>query len=74
MTTKLHILTSPWSFMQWGVDILGDFALVPRQLKYHIVMVDYFTKWIEVEELTNITITNVIKSFKRNILSRFGVP
>lgn len=35
---------------------------------------DYFTKWIEVETLANITIENVLKFFKRNILAKFGVP
>lgn len=65
------MLTCP--FMQWGMDILVPFALAPRQLRYLIVVVDYFTKWIEAEALANITATNVIKLFKKNILARFGV-
>lgn len=39
-----------------------------------IVAVNYFTKWIEADALTMITTTNVIKFFKKNILSQFGVP
>lgn len=39
-----------------------------------IVVMDYFTKWIAIYVLTNITIVNVMKFFKRNILSKFGVP
>lgn len=39
-----------------------------------IIVMDYFTKWIEVETLANITIENVLKFFKRNILAKFGVP
>lgn len=74
LTTELHILTLPWPFMQWGMDILGPFDLAPGNLGYLIVIVDYFTKWIEVEALTNITVTNVIKFFKRNILAMFTVP
>jgi len=36
--------------------------------------VDYSTKWIKVETLEKITVTNVLRFFKRNILARFGVP
>lgn len=60
--------------MQWGLDILSPFTLEPEQLKYLIVVIDYFTKWIRAEALSNITETNVLKFFIRNILFRFGVP
>ncbi|MCI72597.1 gypsy retrotransposon integrase-like protein, partial [Trifolium medium] len=43
-------------------------------LKYLIVAVDYCTKWIEVEALASITAANVIKFFKRNALTMFGIP
>lgn len=59
--------------MQWGMEILVPFAPAPRQLRYLIVSVDYFTKWIEVEALANITATNIINLFKKNMLARFGV-
>lgn len=54
-STELHVLTLPWSFMQWRMDLLCPFALAPNQLSYLIVVVDYFTKWIEVEALVKIT-------------------
>lgn len=44
------------------------------QIKYLIVAMDYFTKWIDVEALENITTANILKFFKRNILNKFGVP
>jgi hypothetical protein len=43
-------------------------------MKFLIVVVDYFTKWIEAEPHAKITTINVIKFFKKNIMSRFGVP
>lgn len=55
-----------------GVDISWPFAPTLGQLGYLIVIVDYFTKWIEVEALANITATH--KFFKRNVLARFRVP
>lgn len=56
------------------MDILGPFAPTPRQLRYLIVVVDYFTKWIEAEALEKIIGANVLKKFKKNILALFGVP
>lgn len=42
-------------------------------MKFLIVAVDYFTKWIEEDPLAKTTTTNAVKFFKKNILSRFGV-
>jgi len=48
-----------WSFAQWGLDIMGPFPIVMRQLKFLIVGIDYFTKWIKAEALATITEKNV---------------
>lgn len=60
--------------MQWGLEILGPFSLASGKIKYLIVVVDYFTKWIEAKALSNITTMNVLKFFKTSILARFGIP
>ncbi|RDX60859.1 Gypsy retrotransposon integrase-like protein 1, partial [Mucuna pruriens] len=52
---RLHRVTSPWPFFKWGVDILGPFPPAPGQVKFLIVAVDYFTKWIEAELVASIT-------------------
>ncbi|GAU28822.1 hypothetical protein TSUD_21590 [Trifolium subterraneum] len=41
---ELKTLVSPWPFVWWGMDILGPFPTAARQVKYLIVVVDYFTK------------------------------
>jgi len=46
-------MLSPWPFAKWGMDVLGPFS--PGQVKFLIVAVDYFTKWIEAKPLTTIT-------------------
>ena len=48
-----------WPFAQWGLDILGPFLVGTRQMKFLVVGIDYFTKWVEVEPLANITQQNV---------------
>ena len=36
-----------WPFAQWGLDILGPFLVGIRQMKFLVVGIDYFTKWVE---------------------------
>ena len=48
-------MTSPWPFAQWGLDIIGPFPTALRQLKFLVVGIDYFTKWVEAEPLATIT-------------------
>ena len=43
-------------------------------MKYEVVAVEYFTKWIEAKPLVNITSESVRKFFWQNIICRFGVP
>ena len=50
---------SPWPFAQWGLDIMGPFPIAMRQLKFLIVGIDNFTKWVEAETLATITEKNV---------------
>ena len=46
---ELTLLSSPWPFVQWRIDILGPFPLASMQRKFLLVIIDYFTKWVEVE-------------------------
>ena len=71
---ELKSIYSPWPFHTWGIDILGPFPLAIRQMKYLVVAIEYFTKWIEAEPVAQIT-THKIESFVwKNIVCRFGVP
>ena len=44
-----------WPFAQWGLDILGPFLVGTKQMKFLVVGIDYFTKWVEAEPLASIT-------------------
>ena len=48
-------MMAPWSFAQWGLGILGPFPTGTRQMKFLVVGIDYFTKWVEAEPLAKIT-------------------
>lgn len=56
------------------MDIFGAFPLWSYQNKYLTIVVDYFTKWIEAEALAEISVHNILRYYKRNMLTRFGVP
>jgi len=44
------------------------------QVKFLIVVVDYFTKWIEAKPLTTITAQQVQQFVWKDIICRYGVP
>ena len=67
-------MMAPWPFAQWGLDILGPFPLGTRQMKFLVVGIDYFTKWVEPESLASITKHNVKNFVWKNIVCKFGVP
>ena len=67
-------MTAPWPFAQWGLDIMGPFPTALRQLKFLVVGIDYFTKWVEAEPLTTITEKSIRTFVWRNIIYRYGIP
>ena len=56
---ELTPMTASWPFAQWRLDIMGLFPIGVRQLKFLVVGIDYFTKWVEVEALATITEKNI---------------
>ncbi|GJX66609.1 reverse transcriptase domain-containing protein, partial [Tanacetum coccineum] len=52
---KLTPVTSPWQFYKWGIDIARPFPEGPGKVKFLIVAIDYFTKWIEAKPVATIT-------------------
>ncbi|GJR03016.1 reverse transcriptase domain-containing protein [Tanacetum coccineum] len=67
-------ITAPWLFYKWGIDIAGPFPEGPRNVKFFIVAIDYFTKWIEAKSVATITGNQVKKFVWDNIVCRFGLP
>ena len=69
----LNPLSSPWTFAQWGLDIVGSFPKAVGNKRYLLVGMDYFTKWIEAEPLANIRDVDAKKFIWKNIVTRFRV-
>jgi len=56
------------------MDILGPFSPGKGQVKFLIIAVDYFTKWIEAKPLTTITTQQVQQFVWKDIICRYSVP
>jgi ribonuclease HI len=69
-----QLIQPTWPLQRWGLDLLGPLPPVQGNLKYVVVAVEYFSKWIEAKPLAIITSATVQKFFWQNIVCRFGVP
>ena len=69
----LNPLSSPWSFAQWGLDIVGPFPKATGNKRYLLVGTNYFTKWVKSEPLANIRDADTKGFVWRNIVTRFRV-
>lgn len=70
----LTSIVSPRPFYRWGIESIGPFPEAPGRIKFLVVVVDYFTKWIEPEPLVCITGRQMIKFLWKNIITRYGNP
>ena len=67
-------ISSPLPFTQWGIDTMGPLPQGKRQVKFLLVAIDYFTKWMEAEALATITEAKEQNFVWKNIVCRFGIP
>ncbi|XP_071712959.1 uncharacterized protein [Rutidosis leptorrhynchoides] len=67
-------VNSPWPFHKWAIDIVGPFPAGPGNVKFLIVAIDYFTKWVEAKAVRTITGVQVRNFVWEYIVCRFGIP
>ena len=53
---------------------MGPFPTALRQLKFLVVGIDYFTKWVEAEPLATITEKSIRTFVWRNLICRYRIP
>ncbi|KAG8475167.1 hypothetical protein CXB51_031741 [Gossypium anomalum] len=73
--SPLHVMTSPWPFSMWGMDVIGPIS--PKASNGHrfiFVVIDYFTEWVEATSYANVTKSAVSKFLKKEIICRYGMP
>jgi hypothetical protein len=73
--SSLSQLVHPtWPLQRWGLELLGTLPLAQGNLRYVVVAVEYFSKWIKAKTLATMTLATVQKIFWQSIVCQFVVP
>ncbi|XP_003740380.1 uncharacterized protein K02A2.6-like [Galendromus occidentalis] len=70
------IVTTPWPSSAWerlAVDIRGPDSSCGLQCRFAVVIIDYFSKWVEVELMAEVTAHKLVEMF-RKLIHREGIP
>jgi hypothetical protein len=73
--TLLNVLSSPWPFSMWSIDMIG--MIEPKASNGHrliLVAIDYFTKWVEATSYANVTKQVVVRFIKNQLICRYDIP
>ncbi|KAL1269216.1 hypothetical protein QQF64_031505 [Cirrhinus molitorella] len=76
--------TKPSGFMQssqvptpghtLGMDLMGPFPTSKKKNTYLFVLVDYYTKWVEMFPLRDAKTQKIVKILREEVFTRWGVP
>jgi hypothetical protein len=69
-----QLITPLWPLQRWGIDIVGPLTTARGNYMYVVVIVEYFTKWIEVKSPVNIATAGLKRFYWQNIICHFRVP
>jgi ribonuclease HI len=73
LAQALRIIPPSWPFAMWDLNSVGPFRTAPGSYRFILVVVDKFTKWIEVRPIAKVTSEEAAK-FMQDITHHFGVP
>jgi hypothetical protein len=59
LSSLTQLIQPTWPLQRWGLDLLGPLPPAQGNLKYVVVAVEYFSKWIKAKPLATITSTTV---------------
>jgi hypothetical protein len=61
-------------FHRWGLDYAQDLPASALGNKHLLIMIDYFSKWVEAIPTAHITADNTTHLFHLHVCARFGLP
>ena len=70
----LHPMVTVGPFCKWEIDFMTCNPTSAGGHKYIIVVVDYFTKWVEAMPTFNCKDDTSSRLFFNHVITRFGVP
>ena len=60
--------------MKWGLDIIRKLLTAKGGKCFFLLLIDYFTNWVEVEAYSSITMNDVINFIWKHLIYQFGMP
>jgi hypothetical protein len=69
---QLHEVMEPWHTI--GIDIMGPFPATARQKRFLLVIVDYFTRWVEIFPMRATTSIEIAEVLINQVFTRYGLP
>jgi hypothetical protein len=71
----MNPIVKPWPFRGWGINLISQIHLPSSKgHKFIVVVIDYFTKWVEAIPLKIVTSQNMIDFVQEHIIYWLGVP
>jgi len=71
--SSLKTIPLTWPFAVWCLDMVGPFRPARGNMTHILVMVDKFTKWMEVKPIAKCDGETAVK-FLKDIILRYGYP
>ena len=73
--TVLNSLSSLWPFAALGIDIIEEIRPnTSNGHKYIVVVIDYFSRWIEAESFGTLKAKQMAKFIEKSLIYRYRVP
>ena len=73
--TPLNVLSSPWTFSIWGINMIGEIKPTASNIhRFILFTIDYFMKWVEVALFAYVTKNVVARFIKHNLICWYGIP
>lgn len=70
----LHHVITVGPFCKWAIDFMECKPTSSKGHHYIIIVIDYFTKWVEAIPTFNCSAMTVTRFFFNHVISHFGVP
>lgn len=74
-TQELLPMITPWPFLHWGLDLIGNITLTSTNgHNFIITATKYFTKWVEAIHMTYIMGNQITKFILNLLVCYYGIP
>ncbi|KAG8497186.1 hypothetical protein CXB51_008441 [Gossypium anomalum] len=72
--SPLHVMTSPWPFSMWSIDVIRPISLkASNGHRFIFVVIEYFMKWVEAASYASVTKSTVSRLLKKEIICQYGM-